>query len=71
MGWHDAIIQLGIPYESDDALELADRVMSTINRVAREVSLELAKERGPYPACREELPIRNATRTCIAPTGSH
>ena len=70
MGWHDAIIQLGIPYESDEALELADRVMGTINRVAREVSLELAKERGPYPACREDVPIRNATRTCIAPTGS-
>ncbi|MCZ6788756.1 MAG: adenosylcobalamin-dependent ribonucleoside-diphosphate reductase [Chloroflexi bacterium] len=70
MGWHDAIIQLGIPYESVEALELADRVMGTINRVAREVSLELAKERGPYPACREDLPIRNATRTCIAPTGT-
>ena len=70
MGWHDALIKLGLPYDSPEALELADRVMATINRVARETSVELAKERGPYPACREAVPIRNATRTCIAPTGS-
>ena len=70
MGWHDALIRLGIEYDSEEALELADRVMGTINRVARDVSLELATERGPYPGCREEVPIRNATRTCIAPTGS-
>ncbi len=70
MGWHDALIQLGIAYDSEEALELADRVMGTINRVAREVSVELARERGPYPGCREKVPVRNATRTCIAPTGS-
>ena len=74
MGWHDALIQLGIQYESDEALALGDRVMRTINDVAREVSLDLAKERGPYPAWRpsspDEPPIRNATRTCIAPTGT-
>ena len=70
MGWHDALIRMGIEYDSEEALELAARVMGTINRAAREVSVELAKERGPYPACREEVPVRNATRTCIAPTGS-
>ncbi len=69
MGWHDALIMLGIPYEDPQALELADQVMGLINRTAREVSVELATERGPYPACLSE-PIRNATRTCIAPTGS-
>ena len=70
MGWHDALIEMGVPYESPQALDLADKVMSLINRVSREVSVELATERGPYPECREEVPIRNATRTCIAPTGS-
>ncbi len=70
MGWHDALIKMGIPYESPEALEVADQVMGTINRVARETSVELARERGPYPACREEVPIRNSTRTCIAPTGT-
>lgn len=70
MGWHDALIRLGIPYDSPEALDLADDVMSRINKVARNISIDLAKVRGPYPACREETPIRNATRTCIAPTGS-
>ena len=70
MGWHDALVKLGIPYDSPPALELADEVMGLINRVSRETSEELARERGAYPACREEAPLRNATRTCIAPTGS-
>jgi ribonucleoside-diphosphate reductase alpha chain len=70
MGWHDALIKLGIPYDSPRALEVADKIMGRINNVARETSIELARERGAYPACREDVPIRNATRTCIAPTGS-
>jgi ribonucleoside-diphosphate reductase alpha chain len=70
MGWHDALVKLGITFESPRALELADEVMALINRVARDTSIELARERGPYPECREAVPIRNATRTCIAPTGS-
>ena len=74
MGWHDALIQLGIEYESEEAVALGERVMGTINQVAREVSLELAIARGPYPAWQpsspNEPPIRNATRTCIAPTGT-
>ena len=70
MGWHDALIKMSIPYESPKALDVADQVMGTINRVARDASIELAKERGAYPACREDIPIRNSTRTCIAPTGT-
>ena len=74
MGWHDALILMGIPYEDGDALKLADQVMGAINDTAREVSVELAKERGSYPgfqaSAKDSEPIRNATRTCIAPTGS-
>ena len=70
MGWHDALVKMDVPYDSEEALELADAVMGTINKAAYETSLELARERAPYPACQEEVPIRNATRTCIAPTGS-
>ena len=69
MGWHDALIMLGIPYEDQAALDLGDQVMGLISRTAKEVSVDLATERGPYPSCLSE-PIRNATRTCIAPTGS-
>ena len=74
MGWHDALVQMGIEYDSEDALALGERIMRSINDVAQEVSIELARERGPYPAWRpsspNEVPIRNATRTCIAPTGT-
>ena len=70
MGWHDALIELGIPYDSSKAMELADQVMGAINRVAKQVSIELGIERGSYPGSMEEGPMRNATRTCIAPTGS-
>ncbi|MDA1215584.1 MAG: adenosylcobalamin-dependent ribonucleoside-diphosphate reductase [Chloroflexi bacterium] len=69
MGWHDALIQLGIPYADPAAVDLANEVMGLINQTAKEVSIELAVERGPYPGCVGD-PIRNATRTCIAPTGS-
>ena len=69
MGWHDALIQLGIPYADPAAVDLANEVMGLINQTAKEVSIELAAERGPYPGCVGD-PIRNATRTCIAPTGS-
>ncbi len=70
MGWHDALIKMGISYGSPEAVDVADQVMGAINRTARETSIELARERGPYPACREDTPIRNSTRTCIAPTGT-
>ena len=70
MGWHDALILLGIPYADEAAFKLGDQVMGLITDTAREVSLELAQERGAYPECREDEPIRNATRTCIAPTGT-
>jgi len=70
MGWHDALVKLGIPYDDKRSLVLSAKVMNTINQVSRETSILLAEERGPYPACREDTPIRNATRTCIAPTGS-
>ena len=74
MGWHDALVRLGIAYESQEALDMAAKVMGTITDTARQVSLELAKTRGPYPAWRPGYdsadPIRNATRTCIAPTGT-
>jgi len=69
MGWHDALIQLGIPYADPAAVDLAGKVMGLINQTAKEVSIELAVERSSYPGCVGD-PIRNATRTCIAPTGS-
>ncbi len=69
MGWADMLFQLRIPYDSDEALELAGKVMSLISDTGRKESSELAHNRGECPA----LPgsgLRNGTITTIAPTGS-
>ena len=69
MGWADMLFRLRIPYDSDQALELAGKVMSLISDTGRQESTELARTRGECPA----LPgsgVRNATITTIAPTGS-
>jgi ribonucleoside-diphosphate reductase alpha chain len=75
MGWADLLIQLGIPYDSQAALELGDRIMEFITSIGRDESARLAEERGPFPnwprsIYRDDLPIRNSTVTTIAPTGT-
>lgn len=77
MGWSDMLIELGIPYNSNAAIELAEKVMSFILKNAREESIDLAKERGTFPSFKESIynvangpRLRNATLTTIAPTGT-
>jgi ribonucleoside-diphosphate reductase alpha chain len=75
MGWADLLIQLGIPYDSEAALELGDKVMEFITTIGRDESARLAEERGPFPnwprsIYRESRPLRNSTVTTIAPTGT-
>jgi ribonucleoside-diphosphate reductase alpha chain len=75
MGLAELLAELGIPYDSDEALSLADRVASTIAAGARAESAALAAERGPFPAWseggeRDGAPLRNAQLTSVAPTGS-
>ena len=69
MGWHDALVMMGVPYHYPSARIKGAEVMGFINDTAREASKELAKSRGAYPASTTG-DIRNATRTCIAPTGT-
>lgn len=69
MGWADLLYQLRIPYDSDEALALADKIMNRIQKKAHEVSVELGREKG-IPAELRSLGRRNATLTCIAPTGT-
>lgn len=75
MGWHDALLALGVPYDSEEALALAEEVSRFIQEKANEASLELGRERGPFPAFQgsrydPDLPYRNSTRTTVAPTGT-
>ena len=75
MGWADALLRLKIPYNSEQAVRLAETVMRAVTEAGREESRELAKARGTFPLFQEstldqELPQRNATVTTIAPTGT-
>lgn len=75
MGWAEMLIQLEIPYDSEEAVSLAGKLMEFIEQRSREASLALAKERGHFPNWEKSIyhphtPIRNATRTSIAPTGT-
>jgi ribonucleoside-diphosphate reductase alpha chain len=78
MGWADMLILLGIPYDSQEALDLAEKMMNRINNVGHDESLELAKSRGVFPNWGKSSyfrdgngpRLRNSTVTTIAPTGS-
>jgi len=83
MGWADMLVQLGIPYDSQEALNTASQLMNFIREEARKASSELAKERGVFPNFKgsiydkrshnfkgRDLKLRNATLTTIAPTGT-
>ena len=77
MGFADMLLLMGIPYNSEDAVAIAKTVMKFIKEEATEASRDLASKRGTFPNFeksvfydRGETPIRNATVTTIAPTGT-
>ena len=75
MGWADMLFMLGIPYDSEEAAKLGEKIMGFIEDVGKDESSKLAMERGTFPTWeksiyREIMPMRNATVTTIAPTGS-
>jgi ribonucleoside-diphosphate reductase alpha chain len=73
MGFHDALVDLGVPYDSEEAVSVAEEVMRFVNDEAFAASKRLAAERGPFPNWEQsvyETPVRNATRTTVAPTGT-
>ena len=75
MGWADLLFTLGIPYDSQEAIDLADRLMAFVKEKSHDQSAKLAEERGPFPnwshsIYRNDRPMRNSTVTTIAPTGT-
>ncbi|MEM2182886.1 MAG: vitamin B12-dependent ribonucleotide reductase [Candidatus Bathyarchaeia archaeon] len=77
MGFAEMLIKLGIPYDSDEAIAIAEKVMSFISEEARKKSVELGEERGSFPNFPGSIwdkmgykAMRNATVTSIAPTGT-
>jgi len=82
MGWADLLFQLAVPYDSDAAVDLGGRLMSFIQEHADRASVDLANERGVFPAWHGSIydpaagdarggpRYRNSTRTTVAPTGT-
>jgi ribonucleoside-diphosphate reductase alpha chain len=77
MGWADALAAMGRGYDSEEAIALADRLASFLEDESLAASRALAEKRGPFPTWigsrweeAGQRPLRNATTTTIAPTGT-
>lgn len=77
MGFADMLVKLHIPYNSKEALSLAEKLMKFVQKVGWETSAALGKEKGSFPNFKGSLwqkrgykHFRNATVTTIAPTGT-
>ncbi|MBI4100474.1 adenosylcobalamin-dependent ribonucleoside-diphosphate reductase [Candidatus Microgenomates bacterium] len=77
MGWADLLVKMGVRYDSDEALKLAERVIKFITKVSHEESQKLGREKGSFTHFegsrwhkKKIRSMRNATTTTIAPTGS-
>ena len=77
MGFADLLILLGVSYDSEEALAIAEKVMKFIGDEATKMSVEIGQKRGAFPNFRGSLwekrgykTMRNATVTTVAPTGT-
>jgi ribonucleoside-diphosphate reductase alpha chain len=74
MGVHDALLMLGLAYDSDEGREWCGHTMELITGTAVDESHRLAGERGTFPGWEGSIwmdyPVRNAAMTTVAPTGT-
>ena len=80
MGLADMLYMLEFPYDSENGVDMAEIVMDFIQNTAYNESCRLAQSRGAYPLFDESAklrinkyettPVRNGTRTTVAPTGT-
>ena len=76
MGFADALLMMGIPYNSEEGLQVAGEIASLLEQESHRASSELAAERGNFPNYHKSvwaergIPMRNATTVTIAPTGT-
>jgi ribonucleoside-diphosphate reductase alpha chain len=77
MGFADALYMLGFPYDSDQGVQCGREFMKFIDDESHTYSELLAAERGSFPNWKGSLwdtkhhrPMRNATCTTVAPTGT-
>jgi ribonucleoside-diphosphate reductase alpha chain len=77
MGFADCLFLLKIPYDSEQGIEFGSALMEFINKKAHQASTDLANSRGPFPNWNDSVwrternrKVRNASITCIAPTGT-
>src|SRR5439155_27246867 len=75
MGWADLRFTMGVAYDSQEAIDLADRLMAFVKEKSHDQSVKLAEERGTFlnwsrSIYKGDRPRRNSTVTTIAPTGT-
>jgi len=77
MGFADLLVRLRTAYGSEESFSFADKLMESISRTAWDESRRLAALKGPFPNIKGSVfdkpgvtPVRNATTTTVAPTGT-